>query len=112
MSDSDPSDDLTNLLVGFVNRPQYRPAKPRQLAKKLDVPEHRLRDFKRLIKDLVKQGKLTYADKHRILPGSGAPTKAPKGRKAAEGHITGIFRRNPAGFGFVRPAGTLPGQGR
>ncbi|HWB10892.1 MAG TPA: ribonuclease R [Pirellulales bacterium] len=112
MSETDSSDDLTTLLVEFVNRPKYRPAKPRQLAKKLDVPEHRLRDFKRLIKDLVNQGKLTYADKHRILPGVGGPSKAPKARKAGEGHITGVFRRNPAGFGFVRPSGTLPGQGR
>jgi ribonuclease R len=110
MSDSD--DDLTNELLQFVNRPKYRPAKPRQLAKKLDLPEYRLRDFKRLIKNLVKQGKLSYADKHRVLPGVGTPTKPAKGRKAAEGHITGVFRRNSAGFGFVRPAGTLPGVGR
>src|SRR5215469_11712124 len=97
---SDPNDELTNLLLEFVNRPKYRPAKPRQLAKKLDLPEHRLADLKRLIKDLVKQGKLTYADKHRVLPGVGAPAKPSKGRKAAEGHLTGVFRRNPGGFGF------------
>ena len=108
---SDPDHDLTNGLLEFVNRPNYRPAKPRQLAKKLNVPEYRLREFKRLIKDLVKQGKLSYADKHRILPPTGAPAGEKK-RKASDGHITGIFRRNQAGFGFVRPAGTLPGQGR
>jgi ribonuclease R len=109
---SDSSDDLATELLAFVNRPKYRPAKPRQLAKKLDLPEYRLRDFKRLIKDLVKQGKLAYADKHRILPGVGGPVRPSKERKAADGHITGVFRRNQAGFGFVRPAGTLPGQGR
>lgn len=109
---SDSNDDLTIQLLTFVHRPKYRPAKPRQLAKKLDLPEHRLSEFKRLIKSLVKQGKLTYADKHRILPGTGAQTKPSKGRKGTDGHITGVFRRNQAGFGFVRPAGTLPGQGR
>jgi ribonuclease R len=107
----DPEQDLTHELLAFVGRPKYRPAKPRQLAKKLNVPEHRLREFKRLIKDLVKQGKLTYADKHRILPPLGSGDK-PQKHKGGDGLITGIFRRNQAGFGFVRPAGTLPGQGR
>lgn len=108
---ADPAQDLAKELLDFVNRPNYRPAKPRQIAKKLNLPESRLRELKRLIKDLVKQGKLSYADKHRILPSMGAAPTGEK-RKAADGHITGVFRRNQAGFGFVRPAGTLPGQGR
>ncbi|MGH7136069.1 MAG: hypothetical protein ACREHD_10035, partial [Pirellulales bacterium] len=107
----DPDPELANELLAFVGRPKYRPAKPRQLAKKLNVPEHRWREFKRLIKDLVKQGKLSYADKHRILPPLAAPDGSQK-RRAGEGLITGVFRRNQAGFGFVRPAGTLPGAGR
>ncbi|HVX10904.1 MAG TPA: ribonuclease R [Pirellulales bacterium] len=108
---SDADQDLVNELLSFVSRPKYRPAKPRQLAKKLNVPEYRLPEFKRIVKDLVKKGRLTYADKHRILPPAGAGQK-PHKRQPTEGHITGIFRRNQAGFGFVRPAGTLPGQGR
>lgn len=108
---SDPEQALMKELLAFVGREKYRAAKPRQLAKKLNVSDERLREFKRLIKDLVKQGKLSYADKHRILPAAGAPAKAGT-RKTAEGHITGVFRRNQAGFGFVRPSGTLPGQGR
>ncbi|HEX7379870.1 MAG TPA: ribonuclease R [Pirellulales bacterium] len=103
--------ELIKQLLSFVGGPKYRPAKPRQLAKKLDVPEHRLRDFKRLVKELVKRGQLAYADKHRIVPPAGAPEKG-QARKHADGHLTGVFRRNGAGFGFVRPAGTLPGQGR
>lgn len=107
----DLDQELANELLAFVGRAKYRPAKPRQLAKKLNVPEHRLREFKRLVKELVKQGKLAYADKHRILPAAGPADKIQK-RKAGEGLITGVFRRNQAGFGFVRPAGTLPGAGR
>ncbi len=107
-------EDYSQELLAQVLAPNYRPAKPRQLAKKLNVPEHRLREFKRLIKQLVKSGKLAYADKHRIVPPTrGAPLDgAKKKHKPADGHITGVFRRNQAGFGFVRPAGTLPGQGR
>ncbi|HEX7375632.1 MAG TPA: hypothetical protein VF278_00900, partial [Pirellulales bacterium] len=96
--------ELIKQLLSFVSGPKYRPAKPRQLAKKLDVPEHRLRDFKRLVKELVKRGQLAYADKHRIVPPAGAPEKG-QARKHADGHLTGVFRRNGAGFGFVRPAG-------
>ncbi|HEX5447525.1 MAG TPA: ribonuclease R family protein, partial [Pirellulales bacterium] len=107
-------EDYSQELLAQVLAPNYHPAKPRQLAKKLNVPEHRLREFKRLIKQLVKSGKLAYADKHRIVPPTrGAPLDgAKKKHKPADGHITGVFRRNQAGFGFVRPAGTLPGQGR
>ena len=61
-------DDYSKELFELVLAPNYRPVKPRQLAKKLHVPEHRLREFKRLIKQLVKSGKLAYADKHRIVP--------------------------------------------
>lgn len=110
----DDISDYSHDLLAHVLAPNYRPAKPRQIAKKLHVPEHRLREFKRQIKQLVKSGKLAYADKHRIVPpaGVGARDGRSKKHKPAEGQITGVFRRNQAGFGFVRPAGTLPGVGR
>ncbi len=61
--------DLSQELLEFILRPNYRPLKPRQIAKKLNVPETRIQEFKRLIKRFVRQGKLTYGDKHRVLPG-------------------------------------------
>ena len=62
-----PEADYTGAILEFVNRPNYRPLKPRKIAKQLHVPEHRLADFKRLVKQLVRQGKLSYGEKHLIL---------------------------------------------
>lgn len=109
------SPDLAADLLSLITAPNYRPLKPRQLAKKLEVPEQRLRELKKTIKQLVKQGKLAYGDKHRVFPPADMQAKpGKKGKQQAPraGHLTGVFRRNQAGFGFVRPAGTLPGQGR
>lgn len=107
------NDDLSQELLEFILRPNYRPLKPRQIAKKLNVPETRLQELKRLIKRFVRQGKLTYGDKHRVLPGA-APAPAEKAesktaknaaKTAKNGRLSGLFRRTPKGFGFVRPAG-------
>jgi ribonuclease R len=103
--------DLSQELLEFILRPNYRPLKPRQIAKKLNVPETRLQELKRLIKRFVRQGKLTYGDKHRVLPGAAqesagkAETKTDKSKAGKNGRLSGVFRRLPKGFGFVRPAG-------
>jgi len=112
---TEPEADYTGAILEFVLRPNYRPLKPRKIAKQLHVPEHRIGEFKRLIKLLVRKGQLSYGDKHLILPPL-APTARPGGGKpdrvAQDGRISGIFRRNQSGFGFVRPTGTLPSAGR
>lgn len=105
MEDADHAQEL----LAFVTRPNYRPLKPRQIAKKLNVPDARLQDFKRLIKQFVRQGKLTYGAKHLVMPVSApsADQAKHKGAKrtAKNGQISGVFRRTAKGFGFVRPAG-------
>ncbi|HUY35356.1 MAG TPA: ribonuclease R [Pirellulales bacterium] len=112
---TEPETDYTDAILAFVLRANYRPLKPRKIAKQLHVPEHRAHEFKRLVKRLVRQGKLSYGEKHLIMPplcpsgmsGDGKPTRA-----ARDGRISGVFRRNQGGFGFVRPSGTLPSVGR
>ncbi|HEV3003405.1 MAG TPA: ribonuclease R, partial [Pirellulales bacterium] len=112
----EPEADSVGAILEFVLRPNYRPLKPRKIAKQLHVPEHQLQEFKRIIKQLVRQGKLSYGEKHLVLPPLGAPRKHGGAGKSApverDGRVTGVFRRNQAGFGFVRPNGTLPGAGR
>jgi len=93
-------DELTESLVNLVGSPDYKTAKPKMLAKLLGVPEYELHSFKKLVKRLVKQGRLAYGPNHFIEP----PGDVNRNR------ITGIFRRKAGGFGFVRPAGATPGQ--
>ncbi|HEX3871574.1 MAG TPA: VacB/RNase II family 3'-5' exoribonuclease, partial [Pirellulales bacterium] len=110
-------------ILALVNAPDYRPAKPRVLAKKLGVAEDEKSDFKRFIKKLVKRGKLAYGANHLISMGGGeTTTAAPAGDGNAkhEGHrnkypgttITGTFRRAQGGFGFVRPSTAAAHHGR
>lgn len=60
-------------VLGLVGAADYRPVKPRVLAKRLGITEDEKSDFKRLIKKLVKRGKLAYGANHLI---AGAPAVA------------------------------------
>jgi ribonuclease R len=90
-----------------VLRDGYQPVKPRVIAKKLNIPDEQLSDFKRALKRLVKQGKLTYGAKHFVRPPAGTTNHEP-----ASDRVTGIFRRTQQGYGFVRPAGTSAALGK
>ncbi len=126
--------ELEQKILEFVNAANYRPVKPRVIAKQLHLSEDAHQDFKRLLKRLIKSGQLAYGSSHLILPVEtvkavheaarnkpqpekakspltpGSPARG-EGKKDAN-LVTGIFRRAQAGFGFVRPAGTAPGADR
>jgi ribonuclease R len=95
MAHPDPQ-DLEKQLLELINRPDYRPVKPKLLAKRLHVAQDEVPDLKRAIKKLVKRGELSYGSNHLVGPGSGV---------AVVNRVTGVFRRAAGGFGFVRPAG-------
>ncbi len=94
--------DLSRRLLQHVNRANYRPVKPRVIAKQLKLPQELYSQLKREIKRLVKQGKLSYGSNHLV---TGATQ-----RDANE--ILGRFRRAMSGYGFVRPAGVRKSVGR
>lgn len=117
--------NLAAAVLEHVNSPNYRPVKPRVIAKQLKLEEELVRDLKKTIKLLVKQGKLGYGSNHLVVPViSKAPAKGalggaaaaekdgkPAGKRAAKpgdrhtasNQLVGIFRRTSAGHGFVRP---------
>ena len=100
-------------MLAFVTRPGYRPIKPRIIAKELKLSEEDAGELKRVIKKLVRHGRLTYGANHLVGPGNqpqGAGGKQTQGRDGK--HVTGVFRRTQGGFGFVRPSGALPGDDR
>jgi ribonuclease R len=136
--------DLESRILDHVDQPNYQPVKPRVIAKKLGIAADNLADFKRVLKRLVKQGRLAYGASHLVLPvavGHAArtnespntnseslnlkseinnrdsrPTAASAARqspaspapRSTANHVTGVFRRAQAGFGFVRPADSAP----
>jgi|GEM_PF-4486715 len=116
--------DIDGLILQHVNAPNYRPVKPKVIAKQLgfDAPSDVSR-LKREIKRLVKSGKIAYGPSHLICPvatehPAAAKTIKPKGKtlknKPANSskHIVGTFRKAQGGFGFVRPEGTARADGR
>ena len=98
----DISTELADRLMRLVVSPDYRPSKPKQIATllKLDLDEYR--ELRRVIKQLVLEGRLVYGSNHLVL--STGSVGGPNDR------LRGTFRRargsgfGGGGFGFVRPS--------
>ena len=114
------SNELTEAILELVNRPKYRPAKPRVLAQKLGLPKADAALVKKVIKKMVSAGQIRYAANHLIQPVEGvkpAPVTKPTSKSKVAGEnkprgnrVVGSFRRNESGFGFVRPKGVSRGE--
>ena len=83
--------DLEQHILATVSAKTYQPLKPKALARKLDHGGARYEFFKKVVKDLIKQGRLELGKGNAIRPAG------------QHGTVTGTFRKNAAGFGFVRP---------
>jgi len=92
--------ELEQAVLELVGRADYRPVKPRVIARKLQVPKGQVAEVKKAIKRLIQRGQLAYGASRLIEAGGG-------GRRGA-GRVVGVFRRQEAGYGFVRPSGTSP----
>ncbi len=121
---------LEQSILELVNAPGYRPVKPRKIAEQLKLTKDDAVLVRRMVKQLVRHGKIRYASNHLVLPvvadtiattksvsnsrgptargGSGvdADTPAAKSpRKSTAGksnRVLGVFQRTQKGFGFVR----------
>jgi ribonuclease R len=84
-------DDLEKKILAAVSRKDYKPLKPKALARKLGVPQAQYGDFRRALRELLRQGRVERARNEgvRALP--------------PHGTVTGIFRKTSSGGGFVRP---------
>jgi len=97
--------DWQQQILEIVNLSNYRPVKPRVLAKMLDIPRDDVQDFKRFVKKLVKRGELSFGEKHLVLPRDATMPREAKAAPQRPGHLSGTFQRTAGGFGFVRPSG-------
>ncbi|MBI1913325.1 MAG: ribonuclease R, partial [Planctomycetes bacterium] len=83
--------DLTQKILAAVSRKSYQPLKPKALARKIGVPAEQYADFRRALRDLLKQGRVVTGKNHTIRPAQ------------ASGTVAGTFHKTSAGYGFVRP---------
>ncbi len=107
--------ELEQAVLNFIARPEYRPMKPRAIAKQLHVSEDQVADVKRAVKRLVHHGRLQYGSNHLVMGLKREEGESPifagqksgpsPGLKNRSGRITGVFQRTKKGFGFVRPHG-------
>ncbi|WP_145416084.1 VacB/RNase II family 3'-5' exoribonuclease [Planctomycetes bacterium K23_9] len=98
----DISTQLADRLMRLVVSADYRPSKPKQIATQLKLDLEGYRELRRVIKQLVLEGRLVYGSNHLVLStGSvGGPTDRLRGtfrRARGSGFSAG------GGFGFVRP---------
>src|SRR6266508_7047883 len=83
--------DFTQKILAAVARKSYQPLKPKALARKIGVPAEQYTDFRRALRDLLKQGRVVMGKNHTIRPAQ------------ASGTVAGTFHKTSAGYGFVRP---------
>lgn len=83
--------DLESQILSAIARKSYEPLKPKALARKLGVSQARYGDFRRALRELLKQGRAELGKNHTVRP------------TQPHGTVTGTFRRTTGGFGFVRP---------
>ena len=84
-------DRYVDAIVKFLAARDYQPLKPRQLARQLGVAEEDYGTFREAIKRLRDSGRVVLGAKDSLtFPEIGD-------------RVTGIFRANPRGFGFIVP---------
>ncbi len=94
--------EIERAVVQWVQRPNYRPVKPRVLAQQLKVPKAAWPEVKKAIKRLVARGEIAYGSNHLVQ--AAKPDKPPSNR------LIGVFRRAEGGFGFVRLRGAATSE--
>lgn len=108
------SDQLRAAILRHVNDPNYRAVKPKVIAKKLGLEGDDAQRVKKVVKRLVKEGKLAFGSSHlvcSIAPGHPSAEVGNQPKRSTK-HVVGTFRRMAGGYGFVRPEGTPASQGR
>jgi ribonuclease R len=86
------SETLTHRILAAVSKRSYQPLKPKALARKLDVSSADYREFRRALRDLIRDGQLEMGRNQTVHVA------------AARGLVTGSYRRTGTGVGWVRPA--------
>ena len=83
--------DFSDQILALVRKRNYSPLKPKAMARKLGVSSPAYADFRKAIRNLVRDGRLELGKNHTIRP------------TPPHGTVTGTFRRTGNGVGFVRP---------
>src|SRR5438309_1064530 len=82
---------MNDAIIQHLSMPDYRPVKPKVLARQLGVADEDYNEFRRALKELAKQGQIEFGAGHSV-------------RAVGTKHtVAGIFRQLPSGRAVVRP---------
>ncbi len=83
--------DIITKILHAVGARSYVPLKPKPLFKRLNLPQSDYPEFRKTVRELIRNGRLVVARNNTL--------------RAAESHatLTGTYRRATSGHGFVRP---------
>ena len=89
------ADQLQHRILSHVKSEQYRPQRPRRLAKEMNLAdEEQYHAFRNALRELMHQGRVVLGAHGAIMvPGQGTPRD----------EFVGTYRHNRRGFGFVVP---------
>lgn len=90
-------DQIQSRILGHVKQDNYRPERPRKIAKALELSEDgNYPAFREALKSLMHAGRV-------VLGANGAITLPLTAPRQSHDHILGTYRHNKRGFGFVVP---------
>src|SRR5438552_3337337 len=83
--------DLLTKILHTVSAQSYHPLKAKPLFKRLNLSEGDYPEFRRVVRELIRTGRLTMNRNNTL--------------RAADTHgtLAGVYRRVGSGHGFVRP---------
>ncbi|REJ85979.1 MAG: ribonuclease R [Planctomycetota bacterium] len=97
MAQSSDIGSLEQAILDYVNQPEYKPARPQSLSRKLGVRKKHREKFELLLDKLHSEGRLRISESGRIQA------------NAPAGLIAGVMRKRSSGAGFVIPHPPLTG---
>jgi ribonuclease R len=83
--------EFEDRILTALCKQSYQPLKPKALARKLGLPSSQYAGFRRVLRELVQQGRIEVGKNHTIRPAQ------------PHGTVVGVYRSTTGGFGFVRP---------
>ncbi len=89
-------------VLNLVNSAEFRPSKPKTIAKLLSISPEEYPALRQLLKKMVRRGLIAFGANHLISAIHGVEIKPAGKPKTASEVVRGTFRAAVGGFGFVR----------
>ena len=77
--------DNRDAILAIVNDPEYRPVKPRGIARSLGLEGPEAEEIRKTVKRLIKEKLLKFGPNHLVMPTERGQAAGDKGQKSIDG---------------------------